>query len=141
MDSINKAFNELLLERSFPLKQENIAGGIMYKGQMDFGTKTVPFAISLISEQDQGIAQLAFYSIAQCISEDQRIKWLHFINEWNDIYGTGYYLCLGRDNQVYMRYVLSVSAQSVEQIFRGVILGSTLVKQVVTEIEIQFSEN
>ncbi|MTB64647.1 hypothetical protein GGG87_06525 [Streptococcus sp. zg-86] len=138
VDSINRAFNAVLLERSFPLKQERIANGIIYKGKIDLGTKAIPFAISVTMEHGQGIAQLIFHPIAYCDSEKERLRWLHFVNEWNDAYGTGYYLCIAKNREVYMRYVLSVSEQTVDQIFQGIILGSNLVKHVAKEIEYQF---
>ncbi|MTB64773.1 hypothetical protein GGG87_07170 [Streptococcus sp. zg-86] len=138
VDSINRAFNAVLLEQSFPLKQERIANGIIYKGKMDFGNCIIPFAISLIMENGYGIAQLVFHPIARCESEKERLKWLHFINDWNDAYGTGYYLCIAKNREVYMRYVLSVSEETVNQIFQGILLGSNLAKQLVKEIEYQF---
>lgn len=131
---VNQSFQEILAKENFILKQSEEETQWIYQGKlMAEEYHVIDFAVSLSKGEQRGVCQIVYHNLALCQQFEEREKWLNFINNWNVTKGVYYYLCLGMDGRVFLRYVSEVEG-NMQLVYDTLQKGSSLVQQLLLEI-------
>ncbi|MBF0779566.1 MULTISPECIES: hypothetical protein [unclassified Granulicatella] len=135
---INQSFQDILARENFVLKQTEEDTQWVYQGKlMASEYHVIDFAVSLTKGEQKGVCQIVFHNLACCQKFEDREKWLQFINNWNVTQGIYYYLCLGLDGRIFLRYVSEVHGQ-MQVVYDTLQTGSSLVKKLLVDLSNQF---
>ncbi|MCU9533790.1 hypothetical protein [Streptococcus sp. CSL10205-OR2] len=138
MDKINERFQNLLKEKSFPMKVIEESDAFIYKGRFSItDVHTIDFAVSLSKGDNRSVAQVVFQNIAYCKNKEEENKWLSFLNQLNREQGIYYYFSMDENQRVFMRYVCEIS-QDLENLFNVLVQGPYLIKTIMPQIESEF---
>lgn len=131
IESINRLFRKDLINKDFPLYEEKLYNGTLYKGKLIFQNQEISFIISVTDESGQIIVQIVFHDMIKDISQKNELKWLEFLNNWNDASGASYYLALSKRKRLYLRNIFTIDVLSVKEIYRNFLVGVNLLHQIV----------
>lgn len=133
IDSINRLFLEDLINKNFPLYEQQLCNGTLYKGKLVFQNQEISFIISVTDESGQVIVQIVFHDMIKDINQKSELEWLDFLNNWNDASGAGYYLALSKRKRLYLRNIFMIDALSVKEIYKNFLVGVNLLHQIIIE--------
>ena len=139
MSKITDNYEALVKEKKLPFSKEEIESGHhLYRVQFRISDQKL-LVVELIiqeSEDDYVDAQIIYRKLHMLNDRAKEEKALALMNELNEI-KTGYYnVYLAGDGEVFLRTLMRTSAD-VNPLYQTLIVGSTIAKNVIEELETQ----
>lgn len=139
MSKITDKFEALVQEKKLPFSKETIESGHhLYRVQFRISDEKLLVVELIIQDSDDAYvdAQIIYRKLHMLNDRAQEDKALALMNELNEI-KTGYYnVYLAGDGEVFLRTLMRVG-EDIEPLYQTLIVGSTIAKNVIGEIQAQ----
>lgn len=134
--SIISEIDKLFAEKKLPLKKQAIQNNqTLYQGSfMVYPGKRVPFGLVIVNGEGVVDFQINFKKITYLTNYSDKEKVLELINDLNMQHTFYYKLGLAGDGEIMMK-TMAKTTEDIRPMYEMLIVGSNILKQVVTELE------
>ena len=138
IDKINQGFQQLLEEKNFRMKAQELEDEWIYQGKLSLKElHLIGLSVSISKGESYSIAQVIYQKIGYIKDDGQRGEWMEYLNELNLKHGIYYYFCLDEEGYLMARYVTQIT-HDLENLFQIIVQGTKLLSQVMPELEKRF---
>ncbi|NLB99329.1 MAG: hypothetical protein GX788_06865 [Lactobacillales bacterium] len=136
MLKILEEIEKLFAEKKLPLKRQEIPNNqSLYQGTFQIAPgKSIPFGVVIVNGEEMADFQISFKRLAYLSNYADKEKILDLINDLNNSKTFYYRVCLAGDGEIYMK-AMGKTTEDVRAMYEQLVIGSSIAKRVIEEVE------